>query len=63
MSDTLLPSQWTTEQPVGRVRWLRRDGTHVLQQYWSITTHQRVIDVVNVTGVHGEWRDVPIEES
>jgi hypothetical protein len=54
--------RWTIEQPAGRVRWLRRGGQKVLQQYWSITTYQQVIDVTQVSGQHGEWRDVPIEE-
>ncbi len=56
-----LPSKWTSEKIVPGMRWAKRDGRLVLQQYWAITTHERMIDVEQIIGYHGEWRDVPIE--
>jgi hypothetical protein len=52
------PAAFTSEKPMGQVRWLDRDGNRILQQYWSITSHSAA---GNPVGLHGEWRDVPIE--
>lgn len=63
MSDAIpLPRKWTTEKIVPGMRWLRRGDRLVLQQYWAITTHERVIDFEQIVGYHGEWRDVPAED-
>ena len=61
MTKFALPTKWTTEKTTGNVRWVRRNGKRVLQQYWAVTTHERVIDVEQIAGLHGEWRDVPEE--
>lgn len=44
------------ERPLNPVRWVFRDGQKVLQQAWSVTSHQG-----DVTYHREEWRDVPFE--
>lgn len=41
----------------GDALW-RKAESDQRQQYWSITSHSMA---GNPVGIHGEWRDVPIE--
>lgn len=56
--DTREPVASTSDKPVGQVRWLVRDGERLLQQYFAVTSYSAGGTVL---GLHGEWRDVPIE--
>lgn len=65
MSDETMPPQpprkWTVEKRVPGVRWVIRNGERVLQEYWSIESWERFIEVERCVGLHGVWRDVPTE--
>jgi len=56
------PQKWTTEDQTNRLRWLKRGGQLVLQQYVAITTHDQWPHDTCIASVRGEWRDVPIED-
>jgi hypothetical protein len=50
--------RYIVEEPVGRVRWVERDGYRVLQQRWAVKEYDAKHNCIGVTG---EWKDVPVE--
>jgi hypothetical protein len=55
------PRTTRREAPTASLRFvLRGAGARILQQYWSVTTHDYYSG--DVLGLHGEWRDVPLED-
>lgn len=52
------PLPYWLDQPTVHLRFVERDGKHILQQQWIITHY----DVNHrAIGQVGEWRDVPLE--
>jgi hypothetical protein len=50
--------RYVLEEPVGRVRWVIRDGQRILQQRWAVKHYVGS----SFEGLTGEWRDVPVEK-
>lgn len=50
----------TTSEDTKHLRFVERDGVRVLQQMWSVKTFD--VDTIACIGLHGEWRDVPLEK-
>ena len=49
----------TTSEATKNLRFVMRDGKAILQQMWSVKTFDA--ETIACIGLHGEWRDVPVE--
>ncbi len=49
----------TRSEPTVWLRFVEREGKRILQQRWSVTTHDKDY---NPTDRRGEWRDVPLND-
>lgn len=58
MIEPFTPQPYIISEPTANLRFIERDGKRILQQRWAL----KHCDIQHrVTGLTGEWRDVPLE--
>lgn len=58
MAREFTPKQFSTASPAGLVRWIVRDGEHVLQYCFNLNYYDTAGKLIDQKP---EWRDVPTE--
>lgn len=53
-------SNYSSSEPTSHLRFVERDGRHILQQMFEVKTYDcETLDCM----LTGEWRDVPVEKA